>query len=172
MISYTWTQSFKSIYDKAFKLYQQGNRELATYFTDDEIAFLASIGARPMEVYDFVEDYPEIDWETALLITAARRAHFLYVDGAPTFDYTLSLDEFPAKEAEMDGIPWLPRVIMKANARLTGQLPNELMYCCGGDRAFFQKFDIHPADFLRLVWYAGEDHGRIIEALKNLVPNP
>ena len=167
-----WTQSLKSIYDKAFNLYQQGSRDLPTFFAGDEIAFLASIGAKPIELYDFVEDYPEVDWETALLIIAARRAHYLYEDGAPTWNYTISVDEFPAKEAELEGIPWLPRVIAKANARLTGQLPNELMYCCGGDRAFFRKFDIHPADFLRLVWYAGEDHWRIVESLKDTAPNP
>jgi hypothetical protein len=172
MPAYDWTQSLKSLYDKALDLYQQGNREPAAFFTDDELAFLSSIGAKPIELYDFVEDYPEVDWETALLITAARRAHYLYEDGAPTWNYTMSVDELPAKDAELEGIPWLPRVIVKANARLTGQLPDELMYCCGGDRAFFRKFDIHPADFLRLVWYAGEDHGRIVESLKDMGPTP
>jgi hypothetical protein len=26
------------------------------------------------------------------------------------------------------------------------------MYSCGGDRAFFRTHDIHPAEFLTLIW--------------------
>lgn len=166
MTNYNWTHVFKIIYEKASKQYQQGNRNPDRYFTDDEVAFLASMGCRPVEVYDFAEDYPEIDWDTALLITSVRRAHFLYVDGAPAWDYVMKVDEFPAKDAEIDGVTWLPRLIAKANAKLRGLMPKELMYCCGGDRAFFKKYDIHPADFLRLAWHAGDDHGRIAEVVK------
>jgi len=104
-----------------------------------------------------------------LSITAIRRAHFLFVDGAPSWDYALSVDQFPAKDAEIEGIPWLRRLIAKANARLRGQLPKELMFCCGGDRAFFKKYDIHPADFLRLAWHAGDDHQRIVDFVKSRV---
>jgi len=166
MSNYSWHHGFKALYDKALKQYQNGNHELETYFTADEVAFLASMGCKPIEVYDFAEDYPGIDWETALLITAVRRSHFLFADGAPTWDYALSMDDFPAKDAEVEGIPWLPRLIMKANAKLKGELPEQMMYCCSGDRAFFKKYDIHPADFLRLAWYAGDDHEVIVEAIK------
>jgi hypothetical protein len=32
------------------------------------------------------------------------------------------------------------------------------MFGCGGDRNFLKKHgDIHPADFLRQVWAAGDD---------------
>ena len=167
MSSYNWSHLFRAIYDKAFRQYQQGNRNLDTYFTNDELTFLSSMGCKPIEVYDFAEDYPEIEWETALLITSVRRAHFLFADGAPTWDYTFTMDDFPAKDAQIEGIPWLPRLIMKANAKLRGQLPKEMMYCCGGDRAFFKKYDIHPADFLRLAWYAGDDHMKIVEFVKS-----
>jgi hypothetical protein len=30
----------------------------------------------------------------------------------------------------------------------------DIMYGCGGDRAFLSKHNIHPADFLREVWAA------------------
>ena len=167
MSNYNWTHSFRTIYEKALNQYQQGNRKPESYFTDDEVAFLAAMGCRPIEVYDLVEDYPGIEWETALLITSVRRAHFLYVEGAPAWEFTISVDKFPSRDAEIEGIPWLPRLIMKANAKLRGQLPKELMYCCSGDRAFFKKYDIHPADFLRLAWYAGDDHRKIVEAVKS-----
>jgi len=170
MSNYNWTHSFRTIYDEALNQYQKGNREPETYCTDDEVAYLAAMGCKPNEVYDFVEDYPDIEWETALLITSVRRSHFLYVDGAPTWDYSVNAEEFPAKDVEIAGIPWLPRLIMKANAKLRGQLPKELMYCCGGDRDFLKKYDIHPADFLRLVWYAGDDHAKIVEVVKTCAP--
>lgn len=162
----TWTQSFRAIYEKALESYQQGNRNLSTYFTADEIEFLRSIGCKPMEVYDFVEDYPAIEWDTVLLITAVRRTYYLFVDGAPSRDYAMTAEKFPPKDAEIQGIAWLPRLIVKANAKLRGHLPKELMYCCGGDRAFFKRYDIHPADFLRLVWDAGDNHSKIVEFVK------
>ncbi len=82
------------------------------------------------------------------------------------------MEEFPAKDAEVDGIPWLPRLIMKARTKLIGQLPKELMYCCGGDRAFFRKCDIHPADFLRVVWDAGDDERKIPAFVKSRAQKP
>ena len=170
MNSYNWPHFFRAIYDKALKQYQQGNRKPESYFTDEETAGLASMGCRPVEVYDFAEDYPEIEWETALLITSVRRSHFLSAEGAPDWDYRLKMEDFPAKDAVLKGIPWLPRLIAKANARLRGQLPAELMYCCGGDRAFFRKYDIDPADFLRLAWYAGDDHCKIVEFVTSRAP--
>jgi hypothetical protein len=36
------------------------------------------------------------------------------------------------------------------------------MFGCGGDRAFLMACDVHPADFLRHVWAAGEDDTKII----------
>ena len=165
-MNYDWHHSFKQIYDKALAQYQKGNRNLESYFTDEEVKFLRSMGCKPIEVYDFAEDFPAIDWETALLITATRRAHFLFIEGALTLDYTISVEEFPARDDEVDGIPWLPRLILKAQAKLRGHLPKELMYCCGGDRAFFKKHDLHPADFLRLVWYAGDDYRKIVDVVK------
>ena len=163
MNSYSWTQSFKAVYDKALAQYGRGNRNAGTYFDVAELEYLESIGCKAIEVYDLVEDCPDIDWETALLITSVRRA-FHQADA--TVYETISADRFPAKSDEIDGIPWLPRLILKSRAKLRGQLPKELMYCCGGDRGFFKKYDIHPADFLRLAWQAGDDDGRLVDFVK------
>ena len=43
------------------------------------------------------------------------------------------------------------------------------MYCCGGDRAFFKKYDIHPAEFLRIVKSSGNNDLRIIEWVEKRV---
>jgi hypothetical protein len=37
-------------------------------------------------------------------------------------------------------------------AKLRGELPSSLMYCCGGDRKFLKAHDIMPAEFLALIW--------------------
>lgn len=41
------------------------------------------------------------------------------------------------------------------------------MFGCGGDRNFLEKNgDIHPADFLRNLWAAGEDDAKFLEWVK------
>jgi hypothetical protein len=37
------------------------------------------------------------------------------------------------------------------------------MYCCGGDRRFFKAHDIHPAEFLSLVWRHERNDTAIVE---------
>ena len=59
------------------------------------------------------------------------------------------------------------RIIEKARAKLRGEMPDELMFCCGGDRAFLRKIDLHPADFLREVWAAGDDTQRVVRYVKS-----
>jgi hypothetical protein len=59
--------------------------------------------------------------------------------------------EMPAKTDAVKGIAWLPRLLPKARAKLRGELPPSLMYCCGGDRRFFKEHDILPAEFLAQV---------------------
>ena len=34
----------------------------------------------------------------------------------------------------IDGIAWLPRILVKARLKLRGEMPADLMYGCGGDR--------------------------------------
>lgn len=166
MNTYDWTKVFRSLYEKAMKEYQAGNRDALHYFNGEELDFLTGIGGRPIELYDFAEDSSELDWDTALLITAARRDYFLYVQKCVLPSKRLDESDFPAKDAELQGIPWLPRIILKARARLRGEMPEDLMYCCGGDRKFLKQHNIHPADFLRYVWYAGNDDEKITDFVK------
>jgi hypothetical protein len=60
-------------------------------------------------------------------------------------------------------------LIVKARAKLRGEMPTELMYGCGGDRAFLRKTGIHPADFLRVTWAAGEDDRKIVAYVQSKV---
>ncbi len=164
--NYAWHQRFRELYDKALVKYRNENRNLNTFFTTREVGVLRAFGAKPMELYDYAEDSSELDPETALLITAARRDYFFEVQKGVWSEKTLKMEELPEKDAELERIAWLPRLIVKARARLRGELPDELMYSCRGDRRFFRAHDVHPADFLRLVWAAKGNEQKILAYVK------
>jgi hypothetical protein len=160
-----WTKNLRAVYDQATSLYRDGKRDDATYFTEDEKNFLASIGLRPINVYDYVEDFVtsgEPDWETFLLIAAARRDHFLFEQKGLASPEEIRPDQLPPKRATLDGIPWLPRIIEKARCFLEGALCHDIMYCCGGDRHFLREHGLHPADFLKAVARAKDDDQKIL----------
>jgi hypothetical protein len=165
MSSYLWTRTLREIYDKAGQLYKEGNRDLDSYFSAEETAFLSSIGLRPINLFDYAEDmnsYGEPYWNTVLLMAAARRDYFLYHQHGITSSVVTEADSLPPKPEALAGIPWLPRIIKKAQCFLEGGLCHEIMYCCGGDRRFLKEHDIHPADFLRIVWASGGDQEKIL----------
>ena len=161
----TWTHDLHTLYEKAVSLYRKGNHDVVSYFTADEQAFLASIGLKPINVYDYAEDWVgsgQPDWDTFLLIAAARRDFFLYEQDGKINPAELNGDELPSRKTALGGIEWLPRIIKKARCFLDGSLCDDVMYCCGGDRGFLQRHDIHPADFLRVVWSSRQDDEKIL----------
>lgn len=161
-----WTREFRVVYDKAVALYQKGNRDLSRYFTEEEKAFLASIGLKPINVYDLAEDFSssgEPDWETALLMVAARRDYFLYEQLGKANAKETAEKDLPARKAELGGIEWLPRIIAKARCFLEGGLCHDIMYCCGGDRRFLKDHNLHPSDFLRIVWASHGDDQKVLK---------
>jgi hypothetical protein len=166
MQNYDWPTTFRQIYDRAVDIYRRGNRQAATLFNADEQQFLASIGCKPQELYDFVEDFVrggEPGFETVLLITAARRDYFLVVQNGKPGSHVIDMDTLPPKDEKLAGVAWLPRIIEKARAKLRGEMPDELMYGCGGDRPFLKSVNVEPADFLRFVWSAREDDQKIVD---------
>jgi hypothetical protein len=170
MGTYGWVGEYRRIYDKAVELYRHGKRVPAEFFTPEEQKFLAAIGQTPMEVYDFAEDWVadgEPDFGTALLIVSARRDYFLVEQAGHPSAVHRAAEEFPRKTETIEGIEWLARIIEKARAKLRGELPPELMYGCGGDRAFLKKVDVHPADFLRVVWSAHQETAKIVAFVKD-----
>lgn len=166
MQNYTWSTRFREVFDNAVRSFRSGNHKPATLFGDSEKAFLASIGCTAQELFDFVEDsarWNEPSFEQVLLITAARRDYFLVVQKGKLSDKVVDMESLPAKNAKVANIEWLPRIIVKARAKLRGEMPPELMYGCGGDRPFLQSVNIDLADFLRVVWAAGDDDEKIIQ---------
>jgi hypothetical protein len=169
MSAYDWTTEFKKHYDLAAKAYAEGIREAGGITGAEGKAFLAAAGSRAQDLYDYVDDavrYGEPDYGTALLVTAVLRAHFIQIRKGAAAGALLGMGDYPAKDAAVDGIPWLPRIIKKARTKLAGTMPEDMMYGCGGDRDFFKKHGLHPADFLQAVWKAGSDDAAIIEFVK------
>jgi hypothetical protein len=164
--NYGWHQRFRELYDKALVKYGNEHRKVETFFTPREVGVLRQFGAKPMELYDYAEDSSDLDAETALLITAVRRDYFLVEQNSLWSEKTIKMEALPPKDAKLDGIVWLPRLIEKAKARLRGEMPNELMYCCGGDRKFFRTHDVHPADFLRYVWASKGNEQKILNYVR------
>jgi hypothetical protein len=164
MKHYDFTDRFRALYDKAVQLYASGQTGAETYFTAEETAFLAANGLTAQNLYDYAEDqhgYGAPGYDRALAIELVRRDYFLNAQGGRSSGKVIDGAALPAKTDAVRGIEWLPRLIPKARAKLRGELPTTLMYSCGGDRAFFTRHDIHPAEFLTLVW-RNENHDAAI----------
>ena len=159
-MNFNYQKQLVNIWERGVELYENGHTDSNTFPITDEIPFLQSIGLNKMDIFDYVEDWiceGTPDLATFLLIHDLRRDYFIEEQhGIPSKD-KLNSKELPGKHEELEGILWLPRIIPKARAKLRGELPEETMFCCGGDRAFFQKNDIHPAEFLRIVKKAGSE---------------
>lgn len=152
---YDFTDRFRLLYGKAVKLYASGKTGADTYFTSAESAYLAANGLTAQNFYDYAEDHSkdgEPGYDRALAIELVRRDYFVNVQHGKRSTAVLVEASMPAKTDAVQGIEWLPRIIPKTKAKLRGELPDSLMYCCGGDRRFFKKHNIHPAEFLSLVW--------------------
>ncbi len=165
MKHYEFAEKFRGVYDQAVALYGKGGREAGKYFTPGEKAWLAANGITAQHLYDYAEDHHnggEPGYDNALTIEAVRRDYFLNVQGGRASSVVLDEDALPAKTDAVQGIEWLPRIIPKAKAKLRGELPASLMFCCGGDRRFFREHDILPAEFLSLIWRHERDDAAIV----------
>ena len=169
MNNYDWPIAFREIHEAGVKTYRSGKTSVKGFFPPAAEAFLDSIGCTAQELFDFIEDlccYGEPAYETALLVTAVRRDYFLTIQKGKKSGNIVSMDSLPAKTDAVDGIAWLPRLIVKARAKLRGEMPPDLMYGCGGDRPFLRGMNVELSDFLRVVWAARDDDRKVIDYVK------
>jgi len=162
---YGFTGTLFRLWTKAEALYRTGNRSPHEYFDDGESAELTALGLGAMDIYDYVEDFVnagEPDFGTFVLVSAERVFHFLEVDGGRVTETCIREEDLPPKTDSVNGVEWLPRILVKAKAKLRGELPPEIMYGCGGDRRFLRDRGIHPVEFLRKV-RAAEDDREVID---------
>lgn len=169
-----WKKSFRTLFNLAVDQYRAEKRGADTFFTPAQVAELAAFGYRPQELYDFAEDrvkYGEPDLETALAIAEVRHDYFLQVQNSQMTTKRIDMATLPPKDAAAEGIVWLPRIIEKAKAKLRGEMPDDLMYGCGGDRKFFKTNNVDPVKFLHAVWMADGDDAFVIEFVQKCAGN-
>lgn len=166
----TWDHQFTELFRRCLDLYQGGNTDFMSYYRKEDFSFLSSIGYKPRELFDFVEDLADEgvpSESTALLIAAVRRDYFLIVQECKASEKEVTGDDIPSFAEELGGIAYLPRIIAKANAKLRGELHPDLMFSCGGDRKFLSDNNIHAADFLRHLWAADGDDEKMVSFVKS-----
>lgn len=167
-MSTSWQDDFRKVYDHGLDSYRKGAREPEALWTPEQVAWLASIGCTPRELFDFVDDlcrYGEPDYTTALQVTAIRRDYFLTVQGGKPTGLEFPMSRLPGKSETVQGIPWLPRIIEKARVKLRGEMPDDLMYGCGGDRQFLRTVGWTLPDFLTLVRDLDTDSDGIVRTV-------
>ena len=174
MNHYQWDSVFVELFERCLEHYRGGNEDFESYYTDADREFLKSIGYKPRELFDFVEDYGdggEPSLSTAVMIASARRDYLRWEMGGELSDHEIRPDELPGRDEELGGYVWLPRILVKARGKLRGELDPDIMFSCGGDRKFLRNHDIAPADFLRAVWSAGDDDDKMVEFVKQHDPS-
>jgi len=171
MSDYAWDSTFTALFERCLARYRSGDNDFERYYSAEDLAFLESIGYGKREFFDFVEDHAEIgepSLTTAVMIAGVRRDYLRVVMKGEKSTRLLDPATLPAKTSEAGGFVWLPRILAKARAKLRGELDPDTMYGCGGDRAFLRRHDIAPADFLRVVWAAGEDDAAVIDYVRRV----
>lgn len=162
----TWNDQFLALFRDCLEKYEAGNKDFTSYYSAKDLILLQSIGYKPRELFDFVEDFAEDKGpsvSTALLIAAVRRDYFHTVQNGNLSSHTVSPSDLPSSSETLDGISYFPRILAKARAKLKGELDPDIMYSCGGDRKFLMRNgNIDPADFLRNVWFSKESDEHII----------
>jgi len=167
----TWNDTFLNLFDRCLAEYEAGNKDFTKYYSDADLAFLKSIGYKPRELFDFIEDLGdagEPTRSTALLIAAVRRDYFTVVQGGVHSNHEITRADLPTFGDLLGDLAYLPRILAKARAKLKGELDPDMMYGCGGDRNFLRNHgNIHPADFLRNVWACDDDDQKVLEYVKS-----
>lgn len=166
-----WNDRYMTLFREAAERYLTNpHASTERFFLPDETEFLSSIGMRAEEMHHHIADYctlGEPSLSTALLVAAQRRSFFLTTQrGISGNAAEVKASSLPAETEEFQEIPYLPRLIRKAEATLFGTLDKALHFPDTKDRDFLRTHGgIHPADFLALVSAARGDRQKIVSAV-------
>lgn len=166
-----WNDRYMTLFREAAERFLT-NPHVSTerFFLPDEAEFLSSVGMRTEEMHHHIADYctlGEPSPSTALLVAAQRRSFFLTTQrGISGNAAEVKAATLPAETEEFQEIPYLPRLIRKAEATLFGTLDKSLSFPDAKDRDFLRSHGgIHPADFLALVSASRGDRQKIVSAV-------
>ena len=109
-----------------------------------------------------------VEYDQVEGVTALRRDHFVNALGSQPADSVIDPATIPAKKDEVDGIAWLPRLIVKARAKLAGELHLTCSAAVGIGRFFERNSSL--VEFLQVTLDAGDDDRAIIDYLKDKRP--
>lgn len=163
---FDFPNQFRRVYDHALAQFRVGAANATELFDEEQTSWLEFNGLSAQAFFDYAEDHVtggEPGFAHALSIECVRRDYFINVQNRTPSNAVLDEPSMPRKHEAIAGIAWLPRLLPKARAKLRGELPPELMFCCGGDRHFFRTHDIMPAEFLNLVWRHFDNEDAIVE---------
>ena len=166
-----WNDGFMTLLrDAVARYHERPQTPASSFFLPSEIKILSDIGYSPEEMHAYVQDYATLGVpspSTILLIAAARRTFFLTAQrGISGNAKPVRASDLPPIDDDFQGIPYLPHIIRKAEAKLHGILDSSLMYYDEMDRTFLREHgNIHPADFLYLAWQAAGDKQKMVKAV-------
>jgi hypothetical protein len=142
------------LHDKASANYCAGCRTPSQILPPADLEALAKFGVSVQFLYDVVDDlarYGEPNKAVFVELAQMRADYFqTSLRGRPAL-CIVEERELPPKSAEFEGVPWLPRMIRKAQCFLEGSLCNDIMYGCAGDRSFLKKYNATLPAFLAVV---------------------
>jgi hypothetical protein len=164
-------QRLLALHAEAVANYRAGCRTPEAVVSEEGLRFLCACGLDPQCLYDYADDavrYGEPPAETFAEVAEIRAAQFREVFGGKIAASSHEESELPRKADEFDGVPWLPRIIRKAQYFLEGRMPGDIMYGCSGDRAFLKKFGATLPGFLRLVRETGGDPEAVLAAIRKV----
>ncbi len=126
-----WKRQFRALFNEGVERHKAGRQSPDAMFERKEVAFLESIGCSTQEMFDFCDDY--VNWDDVIYkhveeLQAVRYEYFKNELNSHPASRRMEMHEFPAKTDEVEGVAWLPRLMVKARAKLAGQLPTDLMY--------------------------------------------
>ena len=162
-------QRLLALHAEAMANYRAGCRAPEAVVSEDGLRFLGACGLDAQCLYDYADDavrYGEPLAETFAEVAEIRIAEFREVFGGKMAGLPHAEAELPPKAAEFGGVPWLPRIIRKAQHFLEGRMPVDIMYGCSGDRAFLKKFGATLPGFLRLVRDTGGDPAAVLAGIR------
>ncbi len=145
----------KELHHSALCRYRGGARDARSLFeAAAEKERLRRLGLGAQVVFDFIEDFATAGAPTVEDFVEAAVLRVEWFQSS----LTAVPPPIPAREAVAHGIRWLPRITAKARRFLTGTLPEDLMFGCGGDRAFLQAHGLSIGRFLAAVSATPDDN--------------
>ena len=106
MSNFNWETTFLDLFDRCLERYRSGDTNVDGYYDEADQKFLKSIGYKPIEFFDYVEDIgdgAEISPATAVMIAAVRRDYLATELDGKLSDHEIKPGELTPKDMPQPG---------------------------------------------------------------------